>query len=45
MYAAEDSLHGVENDWVPAHTEVIIRAPNIDFILGIGSMSHRESGG
>jgi hypothetical protein len=40
-----DSLHGVEDNWVPAHSEVIVRAPDIDFILGIGSVGHRELGG
>ena len=39
------SLHGVQNYWVPAHSKVIIRAPDIDFILGVGSMGYRELGG
>ena len=40
-----DSLHGVQDNWVPAHSKVIVCTPNIDFILGIGSMSYRELGG
>jgi hypothetical protein len=39
------SLHGAEHHWVLAHSEVIVRAPDIDFILGIGGMRHGELGG
>ena len=31
-----DSLHSVEDDRVPSHTKVIVRAPDIDLVLWIG---------
>lgn len=37
-----DSLHGLKDSRVASHTEVIVRAPNVDFVGRSRSMSNRE---
>lgn len=36
------ALHSFKDDGIVAHTEVIVGAPNLDFVLGIGGVSNRE---
>ena len=38
----ESAPHGVENDRVLAHTEVVVGAPDIHLIRGVGRMSDSE---
>lgn len=39
-----DSLHGIQDHSVLAHTQVIVTTPNVHLILGVPRVRHRELG-